>query len=54
MSINQSINQLISQSINKSTNEHYHLLIYFLNVDWLIFLQITGENDTSAANNWCK
>jgi hypothetical protein len=24
---------------------YYHLLIHFLNVDWLIFLQITGENN---------
>jgi hypothetical protein len=35
---------------------YYHLLIHFRNVDWLIFLQITGENiirqlQITGANN---
>lgn len=37
----------------KHFNLYYHLLIHVLNVDWLISLQIAGENNT-AAIKWCK
>jgi hypothetical protein len=29
-----------------------YLFIFSTLIDWLIFLQIAGENNTSAANNW--
>jgi hypothetical protein len=37
------LHQRVDTLKNIDMNKNYHLLIHFLNIEWLIFLQITGE-----------